>query len=95
MKETESHEPTRFAWMRDGLLVAGTLGDYAKMWESDHYAGDNDLTTRVLTWDGEGTPAIHNVRVKRGEMNEFDYIPYTISVPATGDSAIVNVDGRA
>jgi hypothetical protein len=91
-----SQEPQRYAWMRDGLLVAGTLQDYAKMWEGDYYAGDHDLTTQLLTWDGEGLPQTHRVEIKRGEMCENDWIPYFISVPSIEHETVrVSVDGRA
>jgi hypothetical protein len=92
----ESFEPTRFAWIRDGLLVAGDLNDWAKMWEGDYYAGEHDLTQTLLTWDGSVQGArYHQVEVRREGMTEDDDIPYTITVPGLHDIAIVTIDGRA
>lgn len=88
-------EPTRYAWMRDGLLVAGTLHDWAKMWEGDYYAGDIDLSQSLLTWDGEGAPAVRVVRVTRGAPDGDDWIPYRIEVPGVDERVSVRVDGRA
>lgn len=50
--ENETSEPTRFAWIRDGLLIAGTLADWARMWEGDYYSGDLDLTRTLITVPG-------------------------------------------
>lgn len=86
-------EPKRYAWMRDGLLVAGTLQNWTHMWEGDHYAGDNDLSPELLYWDGKETPAIHLVYIKRGETTENEYIPYEIH--CNGELAHVFIDGRA
>lgn len=86
-------EPKRYAWIRDGLLVAGTLRDYAKMWEGDYYAGDSDLTRELLAWDGVKPPTVHAVRIQRREMTESDYLPYEFTV--NGETAFVQIDGRA
>lgn len=93
----EDIEPTRFAWVRDGLLVTGTLTDWAKMWEGDYYAGENDLTTALLTWSGgeADIPVIHRVTVERWAPTENDYIPYAFSVPGLPDRVSVSIDGRA
>ena len=89
-------EPTRFAFFRDGLLVAGTLADWAKMWEGDYYAGDVDLATKMWTWDdGEKSdPVERKVKVEQGIPTENDYIPYVITVPGLHDKVTVSIDGR-
>jgi hypothetical protein len=86
-------EPTRFAWFRDGLLVAGTLTDWAKMWEGDYYAGEDDLS-RVL-WTAENADADmakHHVSVEWGKKSEEHYTPVTMTVPGFHDTVIVSVD---
>lgn len=88
-------EPTRFAWIYDGLLVAGTLSDWARAWEADYYAGDEPPPARVLTWDGSDQGARYwRVNVVRGETTEDDYIPYRITVPGLQDFVPVTIDGR-
>lgn len=92
-----TEEPTRFAWIRDGLLVAGTLQDWVKMWEGDYYAGENDLTHNLITWEGDDAtpPQFHTVQVSRGKQQENDWIPYVIDVPGLHDVVHVQIDGRA
>jgi hypothetical protein len=92
-KELDLPEPKRYAWMRDGLLVAGTLREYAQMWEGDYYSGDNDLTKELVFWDGKGRPEILLVYVKRHGMTDDDYIQYEIS--CNGESVHFSIDGRA
>ena len=90
------YDPTRFAWVYDGLLVAGTLSDWAKAWEQDQYCGDAPPPTRVITWDGSMQDAQHHhIVVRRGETTEDDYIPYAITVPGLQDIVIVTIDGRS
>lgn len=93
----EEHEPTRFVWFRDSELVAGTLAQWARMWEGDYYAGEYDLSTKVWTWDdGEASdPVERRVKVEQGAMRENYWIPYTITVPGLPDTARVDIDGRA
>ncbi len=93
--EPGTHEPTRFAWMRDGLLVTGILKQWAGMWEGDYYAGDQSLTRTVLTWDGENEPVVHWVSVEKGEPMENDYIPYTFTLPGLHDHVRLLIKGRA
>lgn len=89
------YEPTRFAWVYDGLLVAGTLSDWAKQWEGDYYAGDVPPPLRLITWDGSDQGARHwMVSISCGEPTQDDYIPYMITVPGLHDIVIVTVDGR-
>lgn len=85
-------EPKRYAWMRDGELIAGTLAQYARMWEGDYYGGDRDLATRILIWDGEGDPIVHDVVIKQSHTDEDDYMYYTFTV--NDETASVRIDGR-
>lgn len=94
MTGEEEREPTRFAWVRDGEMVAGTLADWARMWEGDYYACDADLSGELLTWDGKNEPVTHFVKVTRGATTEDDYIPYTITVDGLPDVVSVSIDGR-
>lgn len=90
-----SGEPTRFAWFRDGEMIAGTLSDWVKMWEGDYYAGENDLSSTLLTWDGEpGTARYHKVAVARGAVTEDDFIPHTFTVSGLHDVVSCSIDGR-
>lgn len=90
-------EPTRFAWIRDGLLVAGTLSDWAKMWEGDYYAGDNGLTATLITWDGDEntTPQFHKVDVKQAGVDEDETVKYVFTVPGLHDQVVKLIDGLA
>lgn len=88
-------DPTRFVWMRDGLLNAGTLDDWARMWEGDYYASEDGLTRCLLSWDGEPHTAVyHGVTITRGIRTENDYVSYTFTVPGLPDKAVVWIDGR-
>lgn len=77
-------EPVRYAWIRDSLLVAGTLADYAQMWEGDQWACQYDLTVELLTWDGKNLPVVHEVQIDRGGTYP-DGIDFLIRVPGTGE----------
>lgn len=89
----EEKEPTRYAWVMEGDLVAGTLQDFAKQWEHFHYSGIGYPGDVVLTWDGLGEPVQHQVERAAGAADENDYLPYTLSV--NGESVTVSIDGRA
>ena len=95
--ELGQNEPTRFAWICDGLLIAGTLNDWAKMWEGDYYAGESDFNTTLITWGGDENtpPQFHKIVVKRGGLTDDDMIPYLFTVPGLHDVAHVSIDGRA
>lgn len=89
------YEPTRFAFFRDGDLVAGDLSDWAKMWEGDYYAGDTDLSTRVWVWkDASADPCEFRISVERQGVREDDWIPHMITIPGLHDVVVVSVDGR-
>lgn len=94
MIEKEATEPVQYAFIRDGLLIAGTLGDWARLWEGDYYAGEDDLSKDLLTWDGVGDPVRHIVRVTWESMNSDYKIPYTITVPSTDETVYVLIHGE-
>lgn len=91
-----SHEPTRFAFMRDGELVTGTLAQWACMWEGDYYAHDTGLTTR-LWWieDDESVPQEAFVVQEIGKPDEDDRICHTFTLTGLPDRAVIHIDGRA
>lgn len=95
MEKDDSYEPTHFVWRYDGLPVVGTLADWAKMWDADHYSGDCPPPTRVYTLDDEKDPQPHTVHVGPGRRSENDYILHTITVPGLPDTVTVCIDGRA
>jgi hypothetical protein len=98
MSDSESTaESTRFAFFRDGELVAGTLQQWARMWEGDYYAGDQDLTRKVWTWDkGEASAPVERcIMVQQGRPTEDDMVPYLFTVPGLHDVASVTIDGRS
>lgn len=87
---------TRFGWHRDSQFVAGTIADWAKMWEGDYYAGDHGLARKVLVWEDENaTPEIHKVETVRRRMDEDHQVYWEITVPGLPDMAYVTIDGRA
>lgn len=87
---------TRFGWYRDSRFVAGTIADWARMWEGDYYAGDHGLERTLLTWGGQGTvPELHEVETVRRRMDEDDRVYWTIIVQGLPDMAYVTIDGRA
>lgn len=91
-----TREPSRFAWFRDGDLVAGTLDQWARLWEGDFYAGDHGLTTR-LWWikDDESVPQEVFVVQEIGKPDEDDHIRHTFTVTGLPDRAVITIDGRA
>jgi hypothetical protein len=92
---SEPGKTTYFGYVCAGVLRSGALMDWAVLWEDQQYSREKYLSDEVITWDGEGEPTKHKVEIVRGEMNENDYIPYTISVPGFPDVAFINIDGRA
>ena len=90
------YEPTRFAFFRDGELVAGTLGQWANMWEGDYYAGDTDLSTKIWTWDNgvDSDPVERRITEHRGNLDEDYMIPCLFTIPGLHDVASVSIDGR-
>jgi hypothetical protein len=82
-------EPKRYAWMRDGELVAGTLQTYAHLWETDRYAGDLDAAARLLHWDGTLEPEIHPVLITRQGKTLDGWPLYKIS--CNGESVLIQL----
>lgn len=87
---------TRFGWHRDSQFIAGTIADWAKMWQGDYYAGDHGLARKVLVWeDGNATPQIHEVDTVRRYKDEDDQVYWMITVQGLPDVAYVTIDGLA
>lgn len=83
----ENEEPERYAFMVEGVMVSGTLEDYARHWEKTHYSGDH-LSPTVLSWHGTH----HTVRVAKTDQHN-DYMQYLLT--ANNESAHASIDGRA
>jgi len=66
--------PTRYVFLIDGVMHAGTLDDYAAAWVATHYI-DATLDPRVRTWAGAEFP----VRIVHTDTAD-DYLAYRISV---------------
>lgn len=86
-------EPTRFAFVYDGLLVAGDLTKWAKLWEMDQYAGDCPPPVDVTIWGGDPAvpPTLHRIEVTRGTTDEDGRVPHRIALPGFHDVVTVSV----
>ncbi len=95
MYETDKNEePSRFTWFRDGEPVTGTLEQWARMWEGDYYAGEQDLSRVLLYWDSpEAEPVKHLVEVERYPVDEEYKIRHKFTVPGRHDVSWIFIHG--
>lgn len=84
--------PLRFVYMLYGELAVGTLADWAKAWEHQHYSGDDDLSTELVTWSRRD-----GYRVMVDRLTPFSGVHEWIDfrVWAAGEMVQVRIDGRA
>jgi hypothetical protein len=96
MTELDDGEPlpTRYAYHYDGILITGTLEDYAHAWEASQYNGLH-VSSTIVSWEVGEDPITHGVRALRTHKDENDYIHYEITALGNGEKTYVTVDGRA
>lgn len=91
----EHDNGTPFIFTVDRKPQVGTLGRYAKHWESAYYSHAFELSSTVLTWDDTSDPITYRVRVVPEGKMDNEFITYRFSVPGLPDTATVTIDGRA
>lgn len=85
--------PLRFVYLVYGELAVGTLADWAKAWEHQHYSGDDDLSQELVTWTRREGYRVVVDRLSGLQGDEDGYIHYRVW--AAGEQASVRIDGRA
>lgn len=85
--------PLRFVYLMYGELAVGTLADWAKAWEHQHYSGDDDLSGELVTWTNRQGYKVTVDRVSPLAGDEDGRI--THRVWAAGETVFVHIDGRA
>ena len=89
------NDETVFVWTVDGKPHTGTLLQYVQHWKNNQYSSDLDLSQVLLTWDGEGQPVIHRLKITRDSAQSGDYIRYTFEVPGLPDTAWAHINALA